>query len=481
MNPFCQFIPKAEKNPAGCVKPNLERESHYTDMPKVEMISSDTINTDIKRNDAYQHVIKSLSELVYSRGIHYELNGFKNMLLKLNNPEKLKSKLIHIAGTNGKGSTLNYLSAGLNAVGFSVGRYTSPHLESYTERIQINGTPISEHEFSNLFYTLPQSDLCMTEFEALTAMAFLYFKENKPDFVIFETGLGGAKDATNVIQPDLCIITRIDKEHQAILGDTLAKIAHEKAGIIKPDTPVITIQQSPEAMNVICQRASELNAPLTIVDPVKVPDTYKMTGTFQAENLSLAKAALKHLGIYETNAIEQALSQAFLWGRYQKIRIAPNTIPGMLKNCGETVKCVSSNTITAPLKNDSTTIIIDSAHNPAGIHALLESLKRDYGETGTRMDFLVGIRKIKNYKEMLTQIADAAHQIYFCDYEPGPSVSYNEALHSMGEKKDKLKQIWVKDLEALFYKPQQILIITGSIYFLGMIKPYIDQHMADHK
>lgn len=173
-------------------------------------------------------------------------------------------RTIHVAGTNGKGSCSHTLAAVLQAAGYKTGLYTSPHLIDFRERIRVNGRPISQ-EFVIDFVAQHRSffePLHPSFFELTTAMAFLYFAQEKVDVAVIEVGLGGRLDCTNIIHPDLCVITNISFDHTQFLGDTLAKIAMEKAGIIKPHTPVIIGETTPETKPVFLQKAEEVNAPI---------------------------------------------------------------------------------------------------------------------------------------------------------------------------------------------------------------------------
>ena len=191
------------------------------------------------------------------------------------NPEK-DLKVIHVAGTNGKGSTTTFISSVLISQGYRVGLYTSPYIERFTERIKINNDEISEKEVARLI-----TEICSdierveleglerpTEFEVITACAFKYFKEQQVDFVLLEVGLGGRFDATNIVNPLLTVITTISYDHMNILGDTLGKIAFEKAGIIKSDRPVVLYPQEKEAMDVLLFQAANKNASIKLVSDI---------------------------------------------------------------------------------------------------------------------------------------------------------------------------------------------------------------------
>lgn len=203
----------------------------------------------------------------------FDTSRIEALLDRLGKPH-LAAKSVHIAGTKGKGSTAAMIASVLTASGYKTGLYTSPHLHSFTERIQIDGEPIRESDFAALVQKLkPEFDAfnhfgvygVLTTFEILTAMAFIHFKDKGVDFQVLETGLGGRLDATNVVRPEVCAITSISFDHTEVLGKTLAEIAFEKAGIIKPGCTVISAPQHPEAMRIISSVCLERGARLAKV------------------------------------------------------------------------------------------------------------------------------------------------------------------------------------------------------------------------
>ncbi|MDA1354292.1 MAG: Mur ligase family protein, partial [bacterium] len=220
----------------------------------------------------FKQTVAALQQKVARRGINYSLDALRDALEKCENPHHNMPPVIHIAGTNGKGSTANFCAQLLEQNGLNVGLFTSPHLVSYTERIQRNHTPVSEAEFCAYFEQANHADTQdhLSEFEMVTLMAALYFAdqfERKAiDVCVIEVGLGGRLDTTNLFNTTLSIITHVDMDHADILGDTISKIATDKAGIIRPNTPVFTTSaQHPDALNAIQTEARLKKAPLTIV------------------------------------------------------------------------------------------------------------------------------------------------------------------------------------------------------------------------
>lgn len=353
---------------------------------------------------------------------------------------------MHIAGTNGKGSTLTFLASALSAAGFEVGAYTSPHLISYTERITQNLEPVSESRFCELYSRVitAADQIPVTEFEILTVMALCHFAEAQLDIVIVETGLGGRLDATNVLSPALCILTRIGYDHMDILGSTLPEIAAEKAGIIKPGIPVITIPQLPEVQAVIQAHAREAQSELSVVSPVIVPPDYRLNARYQGENLALAREALSWLhdhGFPLTGmAFEEGLAYAQIHGRYMRFACQDHTL------------------------------ILDGAHNPEGVSALILSLQRDYPKE--ELVFVVGILKRKESTEMLRRLAPKAHRLLVCEFDPGVSITAEDARAVLPEQK---VEAWSLNEEI---PKGKVVVFSGSLYFVGKLMSCLPEYAA---
>jgi dihydrofolate synthase/folylpolyglutamate synthase len=268
-------------------------------------------------------------------------------------------RTIHVAGTNGKGSCSHTIAAILQEAGYRVGLYTSPHLVDFRERIRINGRPIPE-EYVVHFVEKERSffePLHPSFFELTTAMAFCYFADEKVDVAVIEVGLGGRLDCTNIIHPDLCIITNISFDHTQFLGDTLAKIAGEKAGIIKKDIPVVIGETTPETKAVFLQRAEEVNAPIIFAENTTKNDypgmRTELQGLYQIKNTRTILTALPLLEKAGYHIDEQSVRNGFahvceltgLMGRWQKLQ-------------------------------DTPTLICDTGHNVGGITYIAEQLKQ---------------------------------------------------------------------------------------------------------
>ncbi|NUN71112.1 MAG: bifunctional folylpolyglutamate synthase/dihydrofolate synthase [Bacteroidetes bacterium] len=314
-------------------------------------------------------------------GMKFGLRNIRALLQAAGEPQR-KFPSVHIAGTNGKGSTSSMTAAILTAAGYSVGLYTSPHLVSVRERIRINGAMIPQKEFVRLVRTLqPEIDARQaTFFEAMTAMAFLYFAEQQVDIAVIETGLGGRLDSTNVITPLVSVITTIAKDHQEQLGDTLTAIAGEKAGIIKRHVPVVVGSISGPALRTIRSTALRRNAPLHPAKSFALPrgTTLDLRGSFQEENARCAVAAATLVSTtmpVGDAAVRQGLSNTTklsgIRGRFEVLKGRPD-------------------------------IIIDVAHNPEGMQTLSEELGRlPY----KKRVVVFGVMKDKDHRSMLRSLA----------------------------------------------------------------------------
>ncbi len=288
---------------------------------------------------------------------------------------------IHVAGTNGKGSCSHTLAAILQEAGYRVGLYTSPHLIDFRERIRINGQPISE-EYVVRFVEDERSffePLHPSFFELTTAMAFRYFADEKVDVAVIEVGLGGRLDCTNIIRPDLCIITNISFDHTQYLGDTLAKIAGEKAGIIKSDIPVVIGETTPETKPVFLNKAQEVNAPVFFAEENDREDypgvESELKGLYQKKNTRTLLTALPLLKEAGYRIDEQTVRSGFarvceltgLMGRWQMLQESP-------------------------------TLICDTGHNVGGITYIVEQLKQ---QSYHRLHIIIGMVNDKDISGVL--------------------------------------------------------------------------------
>ena len=297
-------------------------------------------------------------------------------------------RTIHIAGTNGKGSCSHTLAAILQEAGYRVGLYTSPHLLDFRERIRVNGQPVPEEyvirfvEEERAFF----EPLHPSFFELTTAMAFRYFADAGVDVAVVEVGLGGRLDCTNIIRPDLCIITNISLDHVQFLGDTLAKIAGEKAGIIKPGIPVVIGEATPETRPVFAKRAEETGAPIHFAEEEAVRDypdmEFELKGLYQAKNRRTLLAALPLLQEAGYRIREEHIRNGFarvteltgLMGRWQKLQEHPM-------------------------------LVCDTGHNVGGIQYIAEQLRR---QTCRQLHIVIGMVNDKDVRGALALLPHEA-------------------------------------------------------------------------
>lgn len=284
-------------------------------------------------------------------GIKLGLENIQRLLRELDVPAK-GQRVVHVAGTNGKGSVCAMIDAVCRAQGYRAGLFTSPHLVTYRERIQVDGETIAEEKVTAGLTTIRNLirgwEPHPTFFEITTALGLIHFKECGCQVVALETGLGGRLDATNAVEPVVSVITPIGYDHQSWLGNSLEEIAGEKAGIIKAHIPVVSAAQEPAAEKVLRARAAECEAPLRIVSEPYTTTTLALAGAHQKQNASLALAALQFGGIaVQEEAVARGLSKVSWPARFQRW--------------------------------DARTII-DGAHNPAGASVLVETWREQFGD-----------------------------------------------------------------------------------------------------
>ncbi len=331
----------------------------------------------------------------------------------LDNPEK-DLKFIHVAGTNGKGSTCAYISQILIEAGYITGQFCSPYIYEFSERIRINNKNISDDDLREVCLKVkeqadkfPENDH-PTEFELMTAIAFLYFKINKCQFVVCEVGMGGRLDSTNVIpanQTVLSIITQIDKDHTQFLGDSISKIAAEKAGIIKSGVDVLCAKQNEDAKNVISQKAKEMSSKLYFPDydnldihPVNLYNE-NLARTFSYKNFKNLTTNL--LALYQPYNATLAIEAANILNA-STCKISNDDIKNGIKNCYWPARF--------EIKHKNPYIVIDGAHNLNGVSALIDSLLDVF--ENKKFIFIMGVLADKDYLSMIGEIAAHAKQVY---------------------------------------------------------------------
>jgi len=422
-------------------------------------------------DSSYQKTIDYLYAL-QKHGVKLALANSAALMEVMGNPHH-RFRSVHVAGTNGKGSTSAFIAGMLRAAGYRVGLYTSPHLVSFTERIRINGIPISEARVVELArrvregYERPASAAVLnpTFFEVTTAMAFTYFAEEGVDIVVVEVGMGGRLDSTNVITPLVSVITNIDMEHMEYLGDTLEIIAGEKAGIIKPGVPVVTGATQPGALGVIERRAAEQKT-----------RAFRLSVDFKAGNISSGQEQVfDYNGI---NASSDRLSIAML-GRHQ-VDNACLALAAVecLRKAGITVdeaamrRGLAETHWEGRLERVARTpdIYLDGAHNPASALVLaqaVKTMKRSY----TRLILVIGILGDKDYRGIITELVPLADHVIVTrpDYaramEPSVLAAEVRALHSSVATAETVSRALAVAKETA--KPDDLVLVTGSLYVVG--------------
>lgn len=411
---------------------------------------------------------------------HLGLERVRRLLALRGNPH-LQISVIHIAGTNGKGSTIAHLRQLLQAKRLCIGTFTSPYLLNYNEQIAINGLLISDEDFCSLLQSYQrllkeQADDTIlqeiTEFEIITALAYDYFCQQEVDVVIMEVGLGGLLDSTNVCQPDLTAITTIGLDHMAILGTTLADIAVQKAGIIKERVPVVTGKISSQALAVIHTIAQQRQAShvcygkdyqvesvqgleegedFLFSNAFRQKEDYQtvLLGIHQVENAGLAielcdqYCSVKGLPLLSENEVRRALKRTYWPARLEKITNAP-------------------------------LILLDGAHNPHAMKALIASLESYFPDY--QKHILFSCIQTKALDEMVALLKTVSKsQLFLTTFEDSRSFSIEE-MQGLA-KREKLAYVeWLPYLEQykkVKHGEKELLLITGSLYFLANVRKYL--------
>ena len=411
---------------------------------------------------------------------HFGLERMEAILALRGNPH-LVCPVIHLAGTNGKGSTIAHLRSLLEVRGLRVGVFSSPYLVSFNEQIGINGVPISDKDLEDylaLYRDLlernssDQTLLGLTEFELITAMAFDYFAAEKPDVVIMEVGMGGRLDSTNVCQPILTAITTIGLDHVALLGPDVASIAREKAGIIKEKIPVLLGRIELEAQEVIVQEAHRLSAPVEVLgqDFLVCYQESLADGevfTYQSQNRSEVQLKTGLLGIYQVDnaGLALALCDAFFQERGLSLLSQDEIIqawsqvqwPGRLEIIS-----------TQPL------IILDGAHNPHAVAPLVATIKERYGQLDKQVLFTcIQTKAIEEMLDLWLELEGS--QLTLTTFEDPRAYSVKET-QEIALQKGLPHQEWKLFLTNYIEKESQqsdLLLVTGSLYFLAQVRAYL--------
>ena len=427
----------------------------------------------------YQQALEYLAELA-AFGTRLGLQRIRRLAELLGNPQE-KFRTVHVTGTNGKGSVAALTASALTASGLCTGLFTSPHLVSYNERIRVDGAEISDGDFERMLsrtrkaaeQMTAEGEECPTQFEVLTAAAFLYFAEQKVNYAVVEVGLGGLLDSTNIITPVACVITNVTLEHADVCGGTLKGVAEHKAGIIKEGVPVVTAAKG-MPLDVIRRTAEEKHAPVYVMGEDFSVKRISQTATgqilsldapalslsewryelslaapYQAENSAAAGTLLAVLAKADARVSMDAAAQSF----------ARTTWPGRFE-------CMDVG---------GQTVIVDGAHNPAGMKALREALDTMF-PTEPRV-FLIGILHDKAIAEMLDTLL-----------RPEDAVVVTEPDSERAEPSERLLEAVKKRVRQAEAEPDRsralsrakraaegkLLCCTGSLYLIGELRARIE-------
>ena len=410
------------------------------------------------------------------------LDSMRELLHRLGDPQD-ELKFIHVAGTNGKGSILSYLSNILIQAGYTTGCYFSPWLFEYGEQFQVNGVHIADDELARHTTVIAEAISGMvadglnspTLFEAETALAMVYFKSRGCDFVVLETGLGGRGDATNVVNTTLVeVITPISKDHMAFLGETIREIAGEKAGIIKPDTIAVSAKQHADAEEVLAAKCDELGSELRVVDEAAIEPisygigeqcfnysswkdvTISLAGVHQFSNASLAILAIETLRdkgvIIPDKAIYDGLKAARWFGRFTELAKEP-------------------------------TVIIDGAHNEGAAIALESSICQYFGDK--KVILVIGVFKDKEYDKLLSHLVPLSKQVITVETPNNdramPSQELKEKVLAYSEHVEAADSICQGMEKAYEYaNKHDVILVCGSLSFLGDVKRIVERRGTNH-
>ena len=441
----------------------------------------------------YQEATDYLNNL-QMHTIKLGLEAMRNVLDTLGRPDR-NMRIIHVAGTNGKGSVCACLSSILQSAGYHVGLYTSPHLSSVRERFQIDGKYISQDEFAFLVDSIRQAlgEKRITYFEFTTVLALQWFARRQPDLVVLETGLGGRLDATNAVSPLLSIITSISLDHQAYLGTTLTEIAGEKAGIIKQGIPVIAAGNTSEIASVLIKKSRQLDAPLYLLgrdfrqrdggnnhwhwqgDALPVSGAMQniscvLAGKHQRENAALVITAIKILGgmgYQITDKHCRAGLKKVTWpGRMEYVRFTAD----QARKFDPTLQSFPAEVL----------FLLDGAHNPDGVRVLAEHL----ADTESKRSILIwGAMKDKDVRGGLSILAPRVDHCILTMAESERSAR-PEQLFSCLPESAKEKAVLQADprlamIEAMrLAQSGSVIVVAGSLYLVGRIRCYLLGELA---
>lgn len=422
--------------------------------------------------DNYDRTVTYLYGL-QKHGIKLGLANTEKLMRILGEPRKA-FRSVHIAGTNGKGSTANAISSILHENGFKVGLFTSPHLVSFTERIRVNGQKISESRVIELASKVRRSiegtDLNPTFFEFVTAMAFCHFASEDIDWAVIETGMGGRLDATNVLNPDLTIITNISLDHSEFLGNSIPDITYEKAGIIKPQTPVITASQDPDVVRQLSDIAGSRNSEIHVYNrdysgSIIEMDARHLTIDYSGYN-SFKNIPVNISGNYQLYNMCTAIRAVEIL-RQKGIAISDDAIRNGLRRLNIEGRLEWAST--------SPPILIDSAHNPEAAGALAASIEELFPDR--KIVLITGIMDDKDMKGILHNLVRIAASVILTRPDYGRSASPEKLKDIIKTFKEITVPVYNTDsvsgalnMAKSLLEKDGLILIAGSFYTAGEAK-----------
>jgi dihydrofolate synthase/folylpolyglutamate synthase len=383
-------------------------------------------------------------------GIKLGLENIERLLDELSRSDILQAaapwSVIHVAGTNGKGSVCAMIDSICRAQGYRTGLFTSPHLVTFRERVRVNGDMISEDGVARGLTTIRNIvanwDPHPTFFEVVTALALKHFSDTKVEITILETGLGGRLDATNAIRSDVSVITPIDYDHEQWLGKTISEIAFEKAGIIKLGVPVVSASQRPEAEKAICARAAECQAPLDFVTKPYDETPIALAGSHQKQNAALAIAAVRAAKIdIDRPAISRGLTSIEWPARFQRW--------------------------------DERTIV-DGAHNPAAVRALAETWRKMFGDQ--RATLVLAVLSDKDLRGICEALAPISQSVLLPKIRSERAAAPEELARVLANIAPPLPCSTTPSIDAaltLARAKPDLILITGSLHFAGEVLAHL--------
>ena len=414
----------------------------------------------------------------------FTLNRMVRCVEALGRPDRA-FRTIHVTGTKGKGSVSRMLAALLRATGLRVGLYTSPHIEQLCERIDVNGTPVSEQTFVEAFNELrpflADTGKELTHFELLTAAAFCAFRAEHVDWAVIEVGIGGRLDATNVILPEACVITTVDFDHMDLLGETLEQIAFEKAGIIKPKVPVVVGAMKESAQAVILARAAQLDAPVCLMGhDYLLGHDYEVSGFVRTGyrgtcSIRVYQTIWKHITL-NCPAAFMATNAAHAMAAFQTLcqrERLPALTEDHVRRTLETVILPAC----CEVFPGRPTVVIDGSHN-AMAAASLSVIVRTLFEGRDRV-LIVGIPRDKEVEQLIAHFADCgARRVIFTRY-PGIRATAPEELAALWQERSATPTEVIIEPEQAVARALTIaggdgvVVVTGSIHLAGLLRPLI--------